>query len=233
MKRCQLLGLALMVVCVLGAVIDSTAGAVEFLLAEWLAAGAKITTAQGSEGEGELELVAKNGGNLKVELKVLCSVILDGTLGPSSEGTISEFLSLSGKAISDLALSGGELACTNDANCTSPKVWATGLPWKTELELMIDGTETFFVNLIKSFAGYYVECTVLGVKVAEECTTFETAIKTTNAVGGIAEQGFSDVFQELAGLKLADCSLGGGAAGEVNGAVMLLLFSGGLTASSE
>lgn len=234
MKRYQLLGLALVAVFAFSAVLVSAAGAVEFLLAEFLNAGAKITTAQASDAEAaELELVSSNGGNLKVKTKVLCSGILDGTVGPGSEGVVKELLTLAGVAVSTTTLSGEGLSCTNDENCGTPKVWASGLPWKTELELMVDGTETFFVNLLIN-AGYYVECTVLGVKINETCTAAETAVQTTNETGGLVDQTFSDTFQVLAGLKLANCTLGGTETAEVNGLGTLLLTGGtALTASSE
>lgn len=234
MKRIQILGIALVAVFAFSAVVASMASAVEFLLAEWLEAGAKITAAKASDGEASaLELVSLNGGGLKVKVIVLCSGILDGTVGPASEGSITELLTLAGVAISTTTLSGTGLVCTGDENCTEPLVWASGLPWKTELELMVDGTETFFVNLLIS-AGYYVECLILGVSFNETCSVAETAVKTTNETGGLVGQEFSDVFQVLAGLKLANCTSGGTEAAEVNGLGTLLLTSGAaLTASSE
>jgi len=235
MKRLQILGVALVAVFAVSAMVASLASAaVTFLLAEWLAAGAAITTAQASDAEGELELVALNGGGFGVKVKVLCSGILDGTVGPGSEGTVTKLLSLTGVEIPTTALSGTGLTCTNDENCTEPLVWADlESPWKTELELMIDGTETFFVNLILA-GGYYVECLILGITTNELCSTAETAVQTTNEAGGLVDQLFSDTFQVLAELKLGTCTAGGAESAEVIGLGTLLLTSGtALTASSE
>ena len=234
MKKLHILGIALAAMFVASAMVVSTASAaVTFLLAEWLNAGAAITTAQASSAEGELELVSLNGGGLGVKVKVLCSGILDGTVGPGSEGTITKLLSLTGVEVPTTALSGTGLSCTNDENCTEPLVWADlETSWKTELELMIDGTETFFVNLILN-GGYYVECLILGITTNELCNSVETAVQTTNEAGGLVDQLFSDTFQVLSELKLGSCTAGGAESAEVNGLGTLLLTSGTLTASSE
>jgi hypothetical protein len=232
MKRYKMLGFALVVVLALSALIASTASAVEFSLAEWLSAGATITSAQASDAEGELELTSSNGGGLGVHVKVLCSGIFDGTVGPGSEDSITKLLTLAGVEVSSTALSGTALTCANDENCTEPLMWAVGLPWKTELKLMVDGTETFFADLITSTAGYYVECLILGVSVSEQCTSSQTAIEMKNETSGTIDSTFSDAFQTLAGLKLANCTLGGSETGEVNGLESTLLTSGSALAAS-
>jgi hypothetical protein len=233
MKKYQILGLALVAVFALSALVASTAGAVEFLLAEWLSAGAKITTAQATEAEGELELHSTNGGDFGVSSKLLCSGIFLGTAGPVSEDTVTTLLNLKLEEISKTELSGAGLSCTSQENCTEPLVWADELPWKTELELMVDGSETFFVDLLLK-AGYYVECLILGVTINELCTTPTTAVKVTNETGGVVDQEFKDAFQTLAGLTLAECTLGGKESAEVTGLGTEKLTSGAaLTASSE
>jgi hypothetical protein len=237
MKRYQLLGLALVAVFAFSAIVASAAGAVEFLLAEFLEAGAKITTAKASDSEGELELKSLNGGGFGVESIALCSGIFDGTTGPGSTDELTKLLNLAGTEIGSTPLSGTALTCTNDKNCTEPKAYAVGLPYKTELELMVDGSETFFVDLLTSASkkvGYYVECLVLGASIAEECTVETSAVKQTNESNGTVDGEFSDAFQVLAGLKLATCTLGGSEEGEVNGLGFTLLTSGtALTVSSE
>src|ERR1700704_3680077 len=126
MKRYKIYGIALVVVSGLSVLIVSApAAAIEFLLAEWLAAGARITIfAQASDVEEELNLISNNGGGLGVKSQVLCSGIFDGTTGSEYEGKLGELLSLSGIAISMTALVGTALSCTNEANCTEPLVTA-------------------------------------------------------------------------------------------------------------
>ena len=231
MRKFQLLGLMLVAAFAISVVAASAASAVEFLLAEWLAAGAAITTSQATDQEGELEI--EDQKVLGVAVKILCSGILDGTVSADGADSITEFLSLAGVA-AGTPLSGPGVTCTNTANCGgTPKVWMVGLPWKTTAELMVDGTETFFVDLLIGFK-FEPECTVLGTKVTDECTIPEVAIQLTNEAGGTVDGNFSDAFQELAGLKLGTCTIGGAESFVINGLMSTLLTSGtALTVSSE
>ena len=144
MKRIHVVGLALVAMVALSAIIASTSSAaVTFLLAEWLIGGEKMTAALAVEQSGELNLINTNASGLGIRVEILCTGILDGTVGPASAGEITELLNTSKEAISLTALSGLALEmpnCTNTKNCTEPLVWAVGLPWKTELELMEDTT---------------------------------------------------------------------------------------------
>lgn len=124
----------------------STASALTFLLAEWLEAGATIGLAQLVEEEGELNSINLNAGGLEIGVELLCSVILYGTVGPASEDSITSLLNLIGAEISGVPLVGLALECTNTRDCTEQLVWAEGLPWRTELELMEDGTEVLFAT---------------------------------------------------------------------------------------
>jgi hypothetical protein len=231
MKRFQLLGLMLVAIFAIGVVAASAASAVTFLLAEWLAAGAAITTAQATDQEGELELEDNNVLGLKVV--ILCSGILDGTVSGNGTDEITKLLSLAGVDAGE-PLVGPGVTCTNTGNCGgTPLVWAKGLPWKTEAELMIDEPSTFFVDLILAGA-YESQCTVLGTVVTDECTSPEVATELTNEAGGIVDVKFSDGFQELAGLKLGTCTIGGAESAAVTGLGSALLTSGtALTISSE
>ena len=232
MRKPYILGAALLALFVFSVVLASTASAVvTFLLAEWLESGAAITSAKLVDQEGELNYINLNGGGLGVKIEILCSYILDGTVGPASEGSITSLLNLAGEEISGVALTGLALLCTNSQNCTEPKVYAEELPWRTELELMEDGTGVFFVDLLLNFK-FYFECLVLGVSVSELCTAPTTAIEITNEAGGLVDAVFSDAFQELAGLELGECS-GRAKTSELTGLETLLLTSGApLTASS-
>jgi hypothetical protein len=231
MKRFQLLGLMLVAIFAIGVVAASAASAVTFLLAEWLAAGAAITTAQATDQEGELEL--EDSKVLGQKVVILCSGFLDGTVSGNGTDEITKLLSLAGVDAGE-PLVGPGVTCTNTANCGgTPKVWAKKLPWKTAAELMIDGTETFFVDLIIN-GEYESECTVLGTKVTDECTSPEVATELTNEAGGIVDVKFSDPFQELAGLTLGTCTVGGALSAAVTGLGSALLTSGtALTISSE
>jgi hypothetical protein len=213
MKRNHVLGVALFAMFAFG-VLTASASAVTFLLAQWLFNGAAVTTALLVEGAGEVEIVNTNAGGLGVTSKILCSGVGEGWVGPESLDFGSEVLTLTGVLVSSTELVGKAAECTNSLNCESPQVWPDGVPEESEVELMVDGTEEFFVDLVFN-AGWYVECTILGFKVAELCEAAEIAVQLTNEAAGVDASG-SDAFQTLAGLKLAICG-GSREVGEVNG----------------
>ncbi len=233
MKKLQILGAALVALFALGSLVASAAFAQPtFLLAEWLLTGAVITTPDLVEIDGELNLINLDGGGLGVTIEILCSGILDGTVGPASADLITELLNLAEEKISGTALSGLELVCTDTKNCENPLVWAEELPWETELELMEGVTGgPFFVDLILN-GRYYAECTLLGTKMNELCSAPEVAVQATNEEPGTVTLLFSDSFQELAGLKLGACGSNAETA-EITGEGLILVFGGGqLTVSS-
>lgn len=204
MKRIHMLAIALLVLSALSAVVASAASAVTFLLAEWLINGAPLTAALNVTNEGELTLINTNGGGFGVRVEILCSGKFDGNVGPNSADEIKELLSLGGTLIGTTALTTTALECTNTKNCEGPLVWAEGLPWKTEAELMEEGTEVFFADLLIG-GSYVASCLILGAEVEELCTAPTTAVQLTNEAGGVVDAQFSDAFQELAGLKLGEC----------------------------
>jgi hypothetical protein len=229
MKRNHVLGVALLAMFAFG-VLTASASAVTFLLAQWLFNGAAVTTALLTEAPGELELVNTNAGGLGVTSKLLCSGIFDGWVGPESLDFTSEVLTLTGALVSSTELVGTNTAeCSNIANCESPKVWPDGIPGETEVELMVDGTEEFFVDLLFK-AGWYVECTILGFKISELCSAEQTAVQLTNEATGV-DSTFSDAFQTLAGLPLALCGESLREVGEVNGLGTTIDPEGTLTVS--
>jgi len=215
MKRNHVLGVLFLAVFAFG-VLTASASAVTFLLALWLFNNVAVSSILLVESSGELELVNKDGGGLGVTAKALCSGIFDGWVGPESLDELSELLNLSKELISNTELSGGlTIECSNSGNCEKAKAIAENLPWETEAELMVDGTEEFFVDLIFN-AAYYVECTILGTVIGELCEVANTAVELKNEGTGV-DATFSDAFQGLAGGKLANCSGGGVESGEVNG----------------
>jgi hypothetical protein len=234
MKRINMLAVALVAVFAASMGVVAVASAVEFLLALWLDGGAAVTALLPVVNTGELELVSLNAAGLGLVAKTLCSGILDGWVGPESLGHISELLTLAGVAVPTTVLTGTPLLCAEVAggNCKEPEVWAAALGWDTETELMVDGTETFFVNLILS-GGWYAQCLFLGITSSETCSAAETAVKLTNEAGGVVDAEFSDLFQTLATLKLGNCTSGGAESAEVNGLATVSETGTTLTVSSE
>jgi hypothetical protein len=201
-------GVALLAVVVFSAmaVASSASAAVTFLLALWLENGKAVTvsTLVGASGELDLENtkapIVGNAG-------VLCSDELDGFVGSESKYEVTEVLTLAGASVSRTALTGTALSCTNELNCESNKFYFVNLPWTSELELWEEGTESGFVTLLKSAStvGWYVECTDLGIKASEECTTATAVANAKNVTGGV-EWEFSEVFTLLMEQKLGLCS---------------------------
>jgi hypothetical protein len=228
MKKLHLLGVSVFAFAALTA---ASASAVTFLLAEWLVGGLPITAELNTEATGELELEETILG---LKIVTLCSEILDGTIGPNGLDAVSEVLSLTGVAISLTALSGTALECTNDQNCPEPLVWAVHLPWESTVELMEEGTEVFFADLLRSSGagnpGWYVEC--MGTGTTDECTVVEGVSNKTNE-GSNVDSTFSEAFTELAGLKLANCTTGGNEVRLVAGLRTISLVGGGTLAVSE
>lgn len=237
MKKLHILGVAIVAVLAFGAIaVASASAAVTFLLADWLLNGAVTTTKVPTSATGEILLEDRNALKLGIAAKVLCSGILDGTVGPESEDEITEVLSLTGESISLTALSGTFIACTGDASCETPHVWAVHLPWNTELELWEEGTESGFVILIlekgtSGKPGWYVECTVLGTKITDECLAEAIGgALAENETGGVLTE-FLESFTELMELKLALCSSSGEESGVVEGPGLETAPSGTLTVS--
>jgi hypothetical protein len=213
MKRNHVLGVVLLAMLACG-VVTASASAVTFLLAIWLFNGSPVTVALLVEIPVVREFINTNAGGLGVVSKVSCSEIIVGWVGPEGLDFASEVLTLSGVLVSSTELVGKTRECTNSSNCENPQVWPDGVPEETVAELMVDGTEEFFDDLW-FLDGSYVECTVLGFKIAELCSAAETAVELKNEATGV-DTTFSDAFQTLAGLKLAICG-SGGETGEING----------------
>ncbi len=236
MKHLRLLGVALFAIFAFGAVSAVTASAVEFLLAEWLVSGSPVTSTLLVDTEGELTL-SETIPIINVKISVLCSGVFDGTIGPTGEDTITELLTLTtGTLVNSTPLVEPGLLCTNTENCPEPLAWADNLPWNTLLELMVDGTETFFIDLLFKTGGqvgYHLIC--MGSSGLEDlCSQTEGGSKATNTAEGLDLE-FSEAFTTLAGLKLANCEKAGTEAGTVEGLGFILLTGSSepLTVSSE
>lgn len=189
---------------------------ISFLLAEWLVGGASVTTTLLVQTTGELLLEDKKA-TLGIKAMVLCSGILDGTIGPNGEDEITEILSLTGTAIPTSVLSGTGLLCSGQEGCTTgtenDEVWASGLPWLTLLELVEEESPTLFQGFVVlilphaagGLVGWYTKCaTALGTS-EDECLAEEGGAEATNLTGG-AGGAFSEAFTLLVGAKLGKCS---------------------------
>jgi hypothetical protein len=237
MKRFQLVGVTLLALLAFGVLTAASASAQTFLLAEWLVGGAAVATELLVEVAGEL-LLTDNG----LKSMILCSGIFDGWVGPNSLDFISEVLSLSGGVIGTPLGTGAPLLCVAQEGCSTtaetPNIWAENLPWETEVELIEQTGFTGFAGLIlpsgtNTTIGWTVECTILGIKSEDTCTSPE-GVAELNLSGTNLVEIFSEAFTELAGAKLANCSVGGTETGVVEGQGTYGLFGGGeLTASSE
>jgi hypothetical protein len=199
MKRFRVLGVAVVALVAVSALTVSSASAATFLAAEWLLNGAVISSAINTEAPGEIDLINTNGGGFGIKTQILCSGIFDGTVGPKGADTVTKVLSLTGEEITET----NTLNCANSEGCEGALVNAVNLPWKTELELIGSDTGEPFVDLLIN-AGYKVSCTVLGVKITEECVAAETAVEQTAVSGGVKGV-FSEAFRELAGAKKGNC----------------------------
>jgi hypothetical protein len=240
MSRFRLLVGAMLALFAFGAFMAASASAVTFLLAEWLVGGVAVTTESLVEVGNEI-LLEDNKVPIIGKATILCSGFLDGWVGPASLDWVSEALSLNGEAISNTLEVGKSLDCVAQSGCetnTPVLVWPVGMPWTTEAELMEDGTEKFFADLIKSAAGGTSEigweienCLVLGSAMTDKCTSV-TGVAQLLLEGAVLHGIFSTAFTLLAELELATCEKGGVDSGvvEANGTYTA---SGELMPSSE
>jgi hypothetical protein len=243
MRKFQLLGAALVAMFSFGVLASSASAVNTFLLAEWLVGGHPVVSELLVEISGEL-LLEDTKVPLIGKAMILCSGLFDGWVGPHSLDWISEILTLSGVAVSNVDLSGASLDCTPQTGCESNTpglVWFFGLPKETEVELLEGDTPTpIFIDLIfGNFGFHYTECLVLGVPQEDLCVT-EAAAGETSAVVQLTLEGttllssFSKEVTELVGVKLITCTVGGANSGVIEGSgVFIPDTAEELTASSD
>ncbi len=190
---------------------------VVFLLAEWLVSGVAVTTTLLVTSTSSGLLLEDQKGPLGVKGMVLCSAILDGTIGPNGEDEITELLTLAGMAVSLEALKGTALLCNGQEGCNTgtenAEIWAVNLPWLTLLELVEEAGPTLFqgfADLILPHTGggniiWYIFCpTALGNQ-EDQCGAPEQAAQKTNVAGGVLDT-FSEPFTLLVGAPLGKCT---------------------------
>ncbi len=230
MRKFQLFGILMTVVCAFGLLAAVSASALIFLLAEWLDNGAVVTAELLTSTTEEFTL-EDSKAPIVGKASVLCSGILDGWVGSNSLDGVSELLTLAGVLV---ALPGPALECTAQTGCetaTKPKVWALNLGWEAEAELMEIGAESFLTNLILPHsgggnAGWEIECSIFGIKFVDECTASEGVAELALEGTTLLEK-FSKAFNELAGVKLANCTQGGSESGVIEGEGSFTLNEGG------
>src|ERR1700735_4143794 len=156
-KNFRLMGVGVALIAVFAfsamAVKSVASAAIVTLLAEWLLGGKAVEATLSVQTRGELLLEDKKA-TLGIKAMLLCSGILDGTIGPDGEDEITEILSLAGVATSLTALSGTALLCSGQEGCNTgtenDEIWAVKLPWKTLLELVEETGFTGFADLISA-----------------------------------------------------------------------------------
>jgi hypothetical protein len=172
MRKIQLLGIALVAVCISCAFVTS-AFALEFTPAKWLKNGVAITTTVSTNTEGELLFE-----NLLAVAAILCSGLFEGTVGANGVDEITKVFSLVPKEIKELHEEGATegIVCVPDEGkiCEEgSEIWPINLPWKTQLDLDTVAPELFFDLLLennnKLFPGYFILCLFLGASITELC----------------------------------------------------------------
>jgi hypothetical protein len=219
MKKLQIVLLALFAVVALSAVVVASASAEETLLAEWLVGiGNPVAELLSAETAGQLTL--EDTKTLAGAAAVLCSAILDGSVGPNGEDEVTEVLNLKKEKVElgVLALLGtgaGSDCVTvkicSEGTATSPiEVWPEGLPWHTTLFLMAEGK---FLDLVTGSNaggkfGYTLLCLVAGLNTEDTCESADSEYEVIND----ADTGDASVpaGQTITG---ATCTMSGAATG--------------------
>ena len=211
MKKFYAVMLMLFAVIAFGAVVAGSASAETTLGAEWLENGSAITTTKASETVGALLLEDKT-----VKAAVICHGSLDGTVGATGQDEITEVLNVAKEAVStlgNLALLGTgsklpdcetETGCAEGTAASPIEVWPVGLPWKTQLFTMENGS---VLDLIENF-GYEMLCLVLSINAEDACSAADTNLLVQNNAAGDASTPSGSVAEPL-----ANCTLGGAESG--------------------
>jgi hypothetical protein len=166
---------ALVAVCALGAVTTASALATP----KWYENGIAITESKSVKSEftkWEFEDKTPLGGTNSTRVK--CSAASKGTVAQEGKGTTTE-LTLTGCTFVKAGV------CEHKEGET-PKVTATGLPWKTQLiEVGIEVR-----NKIEAGAGIQIECKAPLVGTIKDVCKANPVVETaglTNEVGGVKE----------------------------------------------
>jgi hypothetical protein len=186
MRKVQLLGIALVVLCAFSGFIAASA----FATAEWLANGNPIAAPSNTETGGELAFF-----NEERKAGFLCSGVFGGTVGAGGADSITDVLNLALVEIKELDESGatGGVSCVSDGNTceNGSEIWPVKLPFKTSLELRETGGVNEYYDKIEK-AEYFVLCLAVGglVDETELCESATGAAgKVVNVAGGVEPTG--------------------------------------------
>jgi hypothetical protein len=180
MRKIHRAALTILATTAFVAVMVSSAFGETMLLAEWLANGAEITANLSITVTGALLL--EDTETIAGKAAVLCEGIAIGSIGANGKGEITEIQNLSKEKIG--VLGGLGVKCVAETGCAaateaSPiEVWPVGLPWKTELFLMENGTFLFLVSATE--VGYELLCLVLGINTENTCKASDGEIEVAN-----------------------------------------------------
>jgi hypothetical protein len=162
------LGIALVAVCAFSALVTTPAFALTFVTAKWLVKVNEAVAGTKTEAIGGFLF-----HNLENGAEILCEGILDGTVGPNGEDSVTEVLTPGDLVVPELDEETGTegLKCVKDEgneDCEEGdiEVWPSGLPFLTVL--MLDTENEKFYDLIIN-AGYTILCLVLGFDILELC----------------------------------------------------------------
>ena len=245
MKKLYIAGLILAAACASFAAVAAPAFAED----EWLAKGVAILEKLAAETPIELTLISLEKAGGAVLEEILCSVILDGQIGPKSEGLIEDMLSLSGETIGELGMTNEKaLDCTvvnsvgsSPIACklnTLVELWTNNLnlelslTWKTQIELM--GAEPLFLNHIfgagvEKEVGFTFKCELnSGIPIEELCEGLISAA-LENTLEGV-RMAFN--WENPIGTETSTCSLLGAATGALKGSGLVKLTNGEFLAVS-
>jgi len=208
--------LALVAVFAFGAIATTAAFAEE---TEYLESGGPVTVGALIDSEGELLLADHKGGVFGEEVMVLCSGENLGEVLSSTDVDIT--------AIWELGLSdpegAGPVKCTVQAGiCSNAVATPVNLPWLAELMLegaLIDPLLTSSTGAVGTNPGWTVECS----GVAEDTCTGEALLDVKNEPNGTID------FEFLEANAIANCSRGGTGSGLVEGLVLVLSVTAGLS----
>jgi hypothetical protein len=221
MRKIHLVGLAVFAVSAFLAVAASAAFAEE--VPQYLVEGATIAlgtseavTTETETGEAGLALIEDMNASAAGDPDILCEVAkVAGTILSNGEGETT-----AGECLKPVVDKG---------TCGSPKVNPVNLPWTS---LLLEPTAGVFEVDLKAAGngpGWAAECTVLGVKVIDTCTTQNGKALVTNIEGLL----HIEFMEEIEKIEQANCSVGGAEQGLVNWLFFLHLFIGGLLVPLE
>jgi hypothetical protein len=211
MRKFQIFSLAIFAVLAFASLATS-AFAVEN--AQLLVGGASIALG----AETHIEVLAENaeGKATKLELEDM-GVGTAVTCTPEGLG----FALANGAGTQETGTCSG--ITVTKGTCGSPEVVAQNLPWTLQVEQEGAAFSSTIKSAVTAGAGWLVECTVLGVKVDDVCTTQKGLVSLVGEVTGLVLVTFAPTKAE----EFANCTVGGKEEGLVNGTFELHALGSG------